>query len=789
MHYKLIINIIIICLLFWGCFSELWADIVMFMDNSGSIQEHKHDLYQQMNEIFMMAEDVNKSIRIIPIGENHFQVADNFEKAKQIFSFDNSHTYVAEAFKNAEKKGYVQSGDTVIIISDMEPDLTNTAGNWKFLSCDYRNMLDWYNILIQWMKNNITIHLLLVNVDDISQFKPEALKKDNIIDELFNNIKGSEQLESLIEKFTSLSVNNYQGQSYYKAQPYNQKLIERMIKSLQTVLFNPPSFKKHPPLIYLYPLNNTGHIMSIVESIIDPNIIKNFHIKIEIDPNIISLSRPEQQYFKSYLKQNAPSTLSTNPIRKAKYLIVNVASNSSYDHMAHYHFKIVRGSYNKRMNVLLTNKTINHQGDIQIMTIPQRQQYNIEYKGNSDLLYKILNILNKLVPYQIQDFPLGEKKIMITLKTEYLKYFLGNRLYAKPVNASEIMLDNTQKDIKKLSTTISFQNKTEGSCTLWVQRQVDLEIGLSILLFKDEINPAEILIPIRTVKASMLNRRASIIVLTDKKDIPLNIVSQIKIVPNPQATKATIQIIPYDYSEYKIIDQFDIKSEEQKRILLPGSYRYNVLYNSLDNSYLNVWFVPFHVDIDNPDMNNSFPAQQTNTIFAYCIEDQFKDYHSAILCFDEFIKDIRISLDPNAPIPKLGPNELNGVFKMHLLGSPFFFLRLFDYTSINIDRLKDIELKEMWRRIYHRLYIEGYELEVNPGIIGPALKKLLFYEKSKIITKSWVYLKLMLAQYSKQVHNEFLTSDERNIYNKYILQRILYEKLNLKRDFVMQLKL
>ena len=784
------LSVVISMMIIFTSTSAIFADIVMFMDNSGSIKKYKQNLHQQIDEIFKMADELEKTIIMIPIGDRDFRNATNSKAARQIFSFDNSYTYIDEAFKKAEQKKIVRPGNTVIIISDMESDLTNTKNDWQLLACDYQDMLQWYQRLIQWMKKDITIHLLLLNAEAIRQFNPKELMSQNVIEVLNKDIAAAKELEKVQKKHGLV-------QSPSKSEKYNQELIARVVKSLQASMFDQQMHENTQHQISLYPMDIKENIMATLEGIIDPTVINDFNIKIEIDPNVIDLSRPEQRFVKSYLSRNAPQFICNNPNRRANYNIVNGTEYEQHDDDAHYHYKFLSGQYPGFFDALLSNKYIKEYSTIAVNNVPERQRYDIKYSDINDLIFKMLNRFNDLQEYQAKDFPLGKKKILITLKTRYLDFLLNTRLTAKTQNISDIMMQLGDEKILSSRITPSSNNISEGQCSLWVKRQANSLICLSLLSYeKNEKKPDEIPIVIGTIKASQLRGRNNNIVFKDKTDIPSKIVTDVTVMSDEKAKNGIIEIISYDYFEYKVLHDFKISSEKQTIKLLPGSYRYNVRYDALYRDCLNVWFKPFHVDFNETAANVSVPSQldepvlnQQSTISAFCSNDQFKDYDNVIQLFKDLINKIHRSLDPDTPLPKLGPNELDGIFKNHLVGSPYFFLRLFQFTADPLNRSNNTELVEMWRRIYWCLYIEQkYGLTMLDEILKPAFIELQFYEQDDIIPKSHIYLKIMLANYCNQKHNEFLYEEEKVAYND-IIDRILTERHGLNPQFTNLLKI
>ena len=739
------------------CFfsTSLWANIVVFMDNSGSIKKYKPLFDKQINEIYKMAEEVNKTVVFIPIGNKRFVYANSYKKAKQIFSFDNSYTCVAEAFQNAEKNGLISfdktDKQTVIIISDMEPDITNTKNDWELLSIDYKNILQWYQKLVQWIKKGVSIHILQLNASSVAPYHPDEVAPQKIISDLKLLIKGAKDLENLYNKYKKPT------NSYFQDQASNKKLVDRVTKALQSALIDSGKNNSTKRNVSIIPTSLKEDILAILQGIIDPSIIVKFQVKIEIDPNLVNLERPEQVYALSYILNNAPVKICNNPNRDADYTIINGPCDNAHDDRYHYHFKFKSGLAYNYIDIELSHKYTNKKGSTEIMADENRFSYNVYCLNINDLIMKILNELNKLYKYQAEDFPLGEKEIIITLQTDLLHLFIGERLKAKTRKISDLFRDKKSPIDQRLSRT---HISKDGQCSMSVKRQADSDIYLSRVLYKDDVDK-EIDILLGTVTASQIRGVNNNIVL---KDLPTNLAKNISIQREPNAANARIQVIPYDFHNYdKPITE--LKSNEKKDIfLLQGSYRYNVLFDNEKENCVDIWLTKLHVEDD-------------TEIPAFCVADVFKDKKNIKQYFSELIQDAKKNLHKN---------ELNSTFKDQMT-SPYYFLRLFEYTNENGNNpLESSNIKDIWRRIYLRLYKDKiYGNTLISKILKPALEKLQLYEDNKLMNNAHLYLQCMLAQYSQQPFNSQFNQQDKQTYNIEILQRIFKNGFHFN-DFFIQ---
>jgi len=580
-------NIILIVLL---CFlivnPPLWANIVVFFDNSGSMLQYKKNLQAQIKEIFEIAKKNNKNIVFVPIGGPYFKFANDFESAKKLFSFDDSYTFISDTLRSAEKKEIVSSQtQNIIIISDMESDITNTPGDYQFTSADYKDILDWYLIIIGWMEKDIDIHILLLSNNSNPSFGRKYLDRQEVITELNKLIEFSKQQENYERSLFEVDPDRSFLSTYIRNGMFNKLLTLRIVTSLP--LLSKDSYEKNnrSSFHYIIQKDKLRDLFDIVEVIIDPSIITDYKIKIEIDPNVIDFNRPDQKYIRNLLFRGLPSLLNSNPPRRAIFKVINGSGKKIHDDAFYYHYRIMTGLLPGMINLILTNKFLSNSGEIILMKKSDRNKFNLRFTDNKDLIYTIFSELNNLKKYQEEDFPVSEKKIIISFKGDNVHLLRGPRLSTK----------------KNVSTRIS----EIGQCTLKVKRQGNAEIFLVINSHKDYHKPKKLLMHIFTITNDQ-NRRGEHIIL-DTSQMPVNILVRNEIIPASSDFHGKFKLIPYDYSEYFEILDIPIPNSNTTIEMLPGSYYYSLIfdYSKNENACLNTWFIPFHV---------SFSKQKSNHI-------------------------------------------------------------------------------------------------------------------------------------------------------------------------------
>jgi len=767
------------------------ANIVVFMDNSGSIRQYKEIFLQQINEIYKMAKDNDTAVTFVPIGTkssknnesecpdisaNTIKVAHNLEEAREIFNFDSSFTCIAETLEAAETKGIIGLNTrSIVIISDMEPDYWNTDNYGQLLFEDYQNILRYYHKLIQWMKKDINIHIMLLNIDNMPNFDPKELKRQNIENELNQLIDRAKEHKIYVDNIKIKDPDFPGTRTFIRTPQFNKALIARVVRSLPVAMMEGKEETATKRFMYYYtiPLDKKDDIMSIMEGIIDPSIVNTFKIKIEIDRNVVNLERPEQRFVRKHLILQSPNNINSNPPRTAEYRIVN-GIQTEHDEAYHYHYRIMRGQIQGKMNIFLTNKKVTRDGLQELVKDPGRFKIDFDYADLNDLTQKILNVLNQLQLYQIKDFPIGEKKVLLVLNSPNKHLLKGHRLTASVhQNSPTLQAFNNFASIsrKNLSTRIG----DDGQCYLKVRKQSDSEIKLVLVTYKNDI-PKNNYIPIATITADMIRGGGSVNI----SSIPNNLEEIVDLHFNTPNLSGHLKIFPYDYSEYFELYDLHFPTNKSTIELLEGSYHYTVIFDYKNNACLNTWLIPFHVE-----------KNSSHKIRIQCVDDLFKKRNNAFETFNKIIPEISKSMDPNALPPKLGANELTGTFEEHLTGSPLFFRRLFQYTASLEAQAHMKELKDLWRRIHYQLFVASkFGRNIVHKILEPALNNLHFTKPgtNEMIKRAPEYLRIILEKYFKTHSFVRLSPEERDVYNYEILDA-LADELGVPKSFITQLRL
>ena len=777
--YSIIISLIFVV----TCIGSISANIVVFMDNSGSINQYKNIFHDQFEEIFKMAKDKNINIKLVPIGEsNSFIYAQDEESAKKIFSFDSSYTCIYDPLNTAKEKEIVSpAANTIVIISDMESDITNTLHSWQLISQDYQDMLNWYKLINEWIIENMNVHILLLNVDNKNTFEANILKKEYIENEL-NTLIAEAKIQ---EEYVCGMIENFKPEGRHKkmreimrkpdyfirSPDFNKKLIARVVRSLSMASKEKTvnKFKKRSMHYYAVPLDKKDQIMSIMKGIINPELVNVFQVKIELNPNVVNLHRPEQAFVRQYISMQALETICKNPLRKVEYTIAN-GIQKEHEEAYHYHYRVARGKIPGMMNIYLTNKALNSEGQHQLVKDKLRYEMNIKYADLDDLTLQILQILNNLTVYQEKDFPIGERNILIKLETPKVHLFRGRRLTAYTEGDSVIP--------GNLSTKLG----TDGQCYIKVRKQSNSIIKLEVDLYEEGTLETKEL-TITTIKADMILGNDPVVI----KDISNEFSYRVPLEIEDSELEGQVQIIPFDTSEHFDLYSISFPCNLTEIELLPGSYYYNVLFDYEKNKCLNDWKIPLHID-----------DSSTKAINVQCTKDLFANENDCITAFDEAIVETEQSLNSNYTLPKLGINELTLDFDNHLTGSPFFFRRLFKYTAEKDPGAQDNFIKDLWRRIHYQLFIaDTYSENEIKNVLESALLNLDFTnpEKDKmsqqknkakkipLIKKAHVYLKTIFEIFLNGYYLERLNTEEKGLYNYELLEK-LNDDLNLNKQFM-----
>ena len=753
--------------------NEKTDNIVIFMDNSGSIRQYEKLFHQQIRAIYKMAKG-KKQITFIPIGKPPIQIAHNRMDAQKIFTFASSYTYIADTLESAEKKGLVGfKKQTIVFISDMESDLENTPlPDYQLLSVDYKDTLRWYNTLIQWIQKGVNLHIILLTKSEMPKSASKDLDRHKIEAELNQLVKNAEKHEEYVRdiKTQDSNPNRPKTSRYIRTPEYNQELIARVIDSLP--LIQNPHDVESTMHLETVTFDNKEEIMSIMEGIIQPGLIKKFNVKIEIDRNVVDFELDGQRFVKNQLQKRlkAISLINNNPQRQAVYQFYNVNDlQKQHDDNYHYHYRFMRGTIQGKVNLFLTNKMSTRDGILKSVKEKNRSKMDIPYNNLYDLIDTIYKEMDNIKQYQIKDFPIGEKKILFTINSPIKHLLKGQRLTAsvdfKPFISGR----------KKQRTNLSTRIDDDGSCFLMVREQSDSRILLVLVTYENNISN-RITTPIHKITADEVDSGQPI----EINNIPINLERTVNldIENKTPALKGNIRIVPYDYSEYFEILNIAFPTSRPSVNLMQGSYYYTIIFDYSQNTCLNTWMVPFHVV-----ENKSFP------ITVQCMPDLFAEKKNAFTEFNALISDIKKSLDPKEPPPKLGGNEIGGKYEEHLTGSPLFFRRLLQYTD-NAPPNQQHEIKDLWRRVHYQLFVDSkMGRNIIHKILEPALINLNFTQPGDQypIKRAIDYLKIMLEKYFQSDTRVRLSPDEREIYN-YELLETMKADLSLSERFIQKLR-
>ena len=131
-----------------------------------------------MRSVFNIARTKRKTLSFVCIGNKNFQKVDSSEQITKVFDFNDSHTFISFALEQAEERGIISpdSKQSIIIVSDMEPDHTNTPESWDLLAEDYQDLLDSYKKISEWIELEKQIHIILLkHPSPLPIFSPDVL--------------------------------------------------------------------------------------------------------------------------------------------------------------------------------------------------------------------------------------------------------------------------------------------------------------------------------------------------------------------------------------------------------------------------------------------------------------------------------------------------------------------------------------------------------------------------------------------------------------------------------------
>jgi len=756
--------------------SEVWADIVVFLDNDISLKLHRQTYHQLIKRAYAIACDVDKEIIFVPIGNGDFKYATNFKTAEELFTFNYGEHFISETFNNAIDNGIIPSkNQSIVIISSMASSITNNKSEmFQFTSLDYEDTLKWYNIISQWLSRDISLYIFLLTNNELEHLYSIKLNKKDIEKQLSKLIDFSKRHEEYEKNILLLDPNRKKSMTYIRNQKFNRNLIYSALLSLTPDIMDQETGDSLLGQFYLTQIfpKSFDNIINSLEEIIDPNAVRKLKVKIEIDPNVINLDHPDQEYVRNLLYKKVQYSI-TNSSKFFEYQILNGPTKSKHDQSFHYHYRIKKESEKSMVNIILTNKAITTYGKKYLMKEKSRNVLYMSYSDIQDLILKVSKELEHLIEYQEKDFPAREKNIKILLKTETSYLFKGNRLAAVPKKGNFSLTES-----KYLSTIIG----DDGRCHLKLQRNTDFELFLNLYSYENSDFPDEKHVPIGNITQEMI---------LGKKEcsIEANVVNKLKTldIKTSSDLKGKIIFTPYNYNEsgYFDIVAISIPVEKTSVQLHPCSYFYTVLFNYQLNSCLNTWLTPIHLSNEN------------SQIIVNCIDDQLNTNESFDI-FDEMIAEIIKSMDFYSALPVVGKNELTGTFESHLFGSPHFFPRLFQYTAQKDPTGQTIEMKELWRRIYFTIFIDTkFSKNLIPTIFDPAIRNLGFdfddnsndpriEEISRLIKTK--YLKILLKKYFLNKLYIYINPEEQYLYNEEILV-LIQEHLNLNQKFINKLRI
>ena len=146
--------------------SVMAENIMIFMDNSGSVKEYS-DFYYHYIEKVLDQKDPNDTFYFIPIGNSNrdYQEVTSKDLIRETFRFDEQYTHIYESLERAEKSRHFKNVDTILIISDMEPDYQVARAAWYFTQSEISSIKNTHLLLQRWSKDK-NIHIVLQGWED-----------------------------------------------------------------------------------------------------------------------------------------------------------------------------------------------------------------------------------------------------------------------------------------------------------------------------------------------------------------------------------------------------------------------------------------------------------------------------------------------------------------------------------------------------------------------------------------------------------------------------------------------
>ncbi|CAN2043971.1 hypothetical protein GMMP1_1240003 [Candidatus Magnetomoraceae bacterium gMMP-1] len=733
---NIIIRLIITVFMIYPIYTDAQdcPDIVVFMDNSGSIRNYGSIFRNQIRQTFSMAEENNKLLNFMSIGDKQkFQHIKTTREAVN-FDFNDKTTFINFAFTETERRKIICSKtDTIIIVSDMQPDQTNTRGN--FLAQDYQDLLDYYDTLTKWISMGKQIHIILLKVSRLPSFERHELDRQNLRNEIKDLILHAGNHEAYLREMKKNDPSGDYGNLFIRSPRTNRKLVMKVLESLNLVSAK-KNHQKSSYNCYPLPLRERATFLAIFEGIIDPSIIDTLYAKIEIEREIIDFDHRTNDEFKTYLQNILPGSVGTNPLRHIEYTIVN-GDREDHDNNYHYHFHVWIGETDNRTEIFLTNKHITNKRTVKIA--PQDSTRSIDNKKYTDIDHFfsiLLKEIKKIAEYQVIDFPVGRKKIFFCLKPKGNQNLIGYYFGVDVKNDDEDTCGGT------------FENNGCFGCYLNVRRQGNSKVALLFDNSLSAINP--------TTKEFILRNISDTDVLhTELIEIPVSssLLSKVTFSIDENLDQAPeITILQRDLSKQMNIESFYLKGNKNSIDLIPGDYFYNLRLNS--DKYLNIWFKPITIYENNSNRSINIPMKK----------DEMAKINSAFSYFQKELQQIKTFKSPY---------DLTSGFKDHIMGSSFFLLHLLEFTD-KIFKNDEQSIKDLWERIRHFLFY-GKKSNYIDAFLFQAYKKIGFinpydeYDPNNPVKNAKNYLHVMMDYFIDGNTNQRLENRERQIYNDQIL--------------------
>jgi len=715
------------------------------MDNSGSINDY-HDLFQsQILTIFQMAKSAEDpvSITLIPIGKNYFQTVHENDVG-DIFKFGDKTTYISSILQKADPIINKQK-DTILFISDMEPDHTNTNGSWELLAEDYKDVLDYYKILYQWVKTGVNIYFILLNHESMAYRDNKLYYQKDILEEINKIIVPQQKAQELFELIKNDSIGDSTDQypQFILSKQQNKILIQKILRSLSSA--------SNGALCYYYPLplDRQSIFYSIVEPIINPNVrvVNKLKILIEIPEYLVNLKNKYPYDFTEELTGYLPKKVGKNPTRYLDYHLINcndrtgsrktIKHNKDFD----YHFHVFWSGFGNSAKIYQTY----FQGKKRIVDNDTSRDLNsFKYSSEKDIFSRLEEYTKKLEDYHEIDFPIPEKDILIKIIN---KERPEQKLAGYSLNVGE---------------KISLPTYENGICATKVRRQTNVEVSLR---YKSSlISNTEKILPLTKISKNIIanNEKEKPIII----NIPQKCFQDVAIIID-KIIDSNVEVIisQADNCKFQKILTFTMQHSARSThiSLLPGSYYCNLNYNN--DKYLNKWFSSFIVSRDDSDVEITTK------------EDQFYEKTSAIKLINSEIEKTK----------NWAGNALNVSFQEHLLGSRNSLLRIFQHLDYNEQLIEDktkkektkkdiILMKTFWKRIYTFLF-EGNEHVVDTCLYHSFISLgLTDDERNELMPAKGAkkYVKRMMEDFTGTTSNIQFEEKEKKYYHS------IKSKLKLK---------